>query len=151
MGVRMEMSSEDLKMLRDFNSWNEGKTADARISIFDYLCFNASPDLLFGFASLFFCELIRVDGHYFIRERFDEEVYREWKAGNYEVRFIQKMMNHIHMRSLFQKEQLSDALALSCAQMIRDIWNKVFSDKSLVAEIDGESSEDISVTLVAAP
>lgn len=146
----MQFVDETLKMLADFQSWNEQKPGAARISIFDYLCFNATPDLLFGFASLFFCELVEIEGNYFIKERFGASAYGDWKKTTTDIRAIQRVMNHVHMRSLFQQQQMTDSLALACANLIAEAWNRVFKEKSLVAEVHGQTFEEISVTLVAA-
>lgn len=143
----MKLNDEDLHLLSDFNSWNEGQPQD-RISIFDYLCFNATPDLLFGFAALFFCELIKVEGHWFIQSRFDHESYERWKNKGLDVVEIQRVMNHIHIRSLLQQQPLDDSLAMACAQLIKRAWDQVHKEKMMVAEVHG--GEDISVTLVSA-
>lgn len=146
----MKISENHLALLSDYQEWNEGKAANDRLSLFDYVSFNATPDLLLGFAELFSCELVLVDHHYFIAERFDASSYEKWKTTLSDMRAIQRVINHIHMRTLLQSHPVGDALAVACAEAIAKIWNEVHRPKSLCAEVHGSVFDDVSVTLVAA-
>jgi hypothetical protein len=145
----MMFSAEVLKMLHDFRSWNSGKDGSQPISIFDYLCFTATPDALFAFASLFFIELIKYEDVFFIKERFDERVYREWKKRLDNVVEIQRAINHIHISQIFQNQDVDDELAFEVANLIQKIWSRVFAGDGLIAEVHGETAQDISITLVS--
>jgi hypothetical protein len=141
--------SKILGMLKDYNSWSRSETELKTISIFDYLCFTATPDALFAFASLFFIELIKYEDGLFIKERFDEAVYGEWKKRLDSVAEIQRVMNHIHIRQIFQNQVISDELAFESAKLIQNIWSRTFESDGLKAEVHGKTSQDISVTLVS--
>lgn len=146
----MRINEEQLRELEDFQSWNEGKAAADRLSLFDYITFEATPDLLLGFAALFFCELTEVEGHYFIAGKFDASVHEDWKRKLADPREIQRAMNNLHMSTLLQNAEVTDAQAKVCAQVIAAAWNEVHGPKHVVAEVHGTTLEDLAVTLVNA-
>jgi len=146
----MKISENHLELLSDFQVWNEGKAVHDRITLLDYVSFNATAELVLGFGELFFCELILVDQNYFIESRFDFATYAKWKASLPDIRAIQRVINHIHMRTLLQSHPVSDALAVACAETIAKVWNEIHRAKSLRAEVHGSVFDDVSATLVAA-
>jgi hypothetical protein len=146
----MRFNEEQLRELDGFQSWNEGKAGAGRLSLFDYVTFEATPDLLLGFAALFFCELTEVDGHYFIAGKFDAAVYEDWKRRKPDAREIQRAMNNLHMSALLQNAEATDSQARVCAQVIAAAWNEVHGPRHVVAEVHGTTLEDLAVTLVNA-
>jgi hypothetical protein len=146
----MRFGEEQTRDLEDFQSWNEGKTGADRLSLFDYATFAATPDLLLAFAALFFCELVEVDGHYFIAEKFDAAVYEDWRRKQPDAREIQRVMNNLYMSTLLQNAEVTDAQAKICAQVIAAAWNEVHGPKHVVAEVHGTTLDDLAVTLVNA-
>lgn len=146
----MKISNKALRLLSDYGEWNSDKSDGNEITIFNYLCFNATPDLLFAFASLFFIELISFEGSYFIKERFTKEVFFEWESRLTTHVEIQRVMNHIHVCQLFQHQELQEDVVFESAKLIQKVWNNVFSDLELIAEIHGETVEEVSITLVSA-
>lgn len=146
----MRFSEEQTRDLEDYQSWNEGRSAADRLSLFDYATFAATPDLLLAFAALFFCELTEVDGHYFIAEKFDAEAYVDWRRRQPDMREIQRAMNNLYMSTLLQNAEVTDAQAKICAQVIAAAWNEVHGAKHVVAEVHGTVLDDLAVTLVDA-
>jgi hypothetical protein len=146
----MRINEEQLRELEDFQSWNEGKAGAERLSLLDYVTLDATPDLLLGFAALFFCELTEVDRHYFIAEKFDAGVYEDWKRRQPDARQIQRAMNNLHMSTLLQNAEVTDSQARVCAQVLAAAWNEVHGAKHVVAEVHGTTLEDLVVTLVNA-
>jgi hypothetical protein len=144
----VKISTETTERLSDFRSWNEGKCEADRISLLTYATFVATPDLLFAFASLFFCELVEVEKHYFIKDRFDVRVYEDWKKRLDDPRAIQRVMNHIHISTLLQNADVDEAQARSCAELLAAAWNEVHLRRGATAEVHGTTLEDLSVTLV---
>jgi hypothetical protein len=145
----MKIPESHLGLLSDFQGWNEGKAVHDRITLLDYVSFNATAELLLGFGELYFCELILVDDNYFIESRFDFSIYAKWKASLPDMRAIQRVINHVHIRTLLQSNPVSDELAVACAETIAKAWNEIHRAKSLCAEVHGSVFDDISVTLVA--
>jgi len=146
----VKFSEEQLRELEDFQSWNEGKCDAERITLFEYASFKATPDSLMAFAALFFCELTEVEDHYFIADRFDARVFAELKSEWTDLREVQRIMNRLHMSTLMQNAEISDTLAKVCAQVLAASWNEVHGAKHVVAEVHGNTLEDLSVTLVDA-
>jgi hypothetical protein len=144
----MRFSDEQTRHLEDFQSRNEGKSAADRLSLFDYASTAATPDLVLAFAALFFCELIEVDGHYFISEKFDVAVYEEWKRKQPDLREIQRIMNSLYMSTLLKNAEVTAAQAKVCAEVIAAVWNEVHGAKHAVAEVHGTTLQDLAVTLV---
>jgi len=117
------------------------------ISLLDYVGFVATPDLLFAFAELFRPALILHSGVYFIKDRFDAALFDEWKERLGDVRSVQKMMNHLHLSTLFQNQVISDDVAVWSSRVIADIWSSTFSHLGLEGLAFGESLHDAAVTL----
>jgi hypothetical protein len=132
--------------LSDFQSWKEGE--DGPSTLLHYAAFTATPDQLFGYAALFFRELIEVDGHYFFADEFDAAAHAKAKAELPDGRDLQRRLNALPMRRLLQNADIDDAAAVSCAQMIAAAWNEVHAHEGVTAEVHGETLEDLIVTLV---
>lgn len=144
----MHVSKESLQALREFNRWKSGAQG-ASFSLLDFVCCVCTPDLLLGFAELFSPELVLHDGAYFIASRFDERTYEAWKNRGTKLREIQRVMNHIHMSTLLQREEVSLNVAREAAEAVASIWTLVFRDSGLSGEVVGEEFEDLAVTLSA--
>jgi hypothetical protein len=56
-------------------------------------------------------------------------------------------MNHIHITSIFQNQDLDFEVANCAAKLISDCWNREFRECSLEAEVVGETIGDLAVTL----
>jgi hypothetical protein len=132
--------------LREYSSWNTGKLAEDRITLFDYSTFIATPDILFAMAELFDPKLYRFEGCYFIEEKFSEDIYLSWKLKGLGKREIEKVMNHIHITSILQDSDMSIALAKHCCELIVDMWNKIFRNNNITSEVLGSNLEDLSIT-----
>lgn len=146
----MRFNEEQVRDLDDFQSWNEGKSSADRLSLFDYATFKATPDLILALAALFFCELVEVEGHYFIAEKFDASAYDDLKRKLEDGREIQRVMNNLYMSTLLQNAEVTDELAKVCAQVVAAAWTEVHGAKHVVAEVHGTTLEDLAVTLVNA-
>ncbi len=144
----MRISETQLAGLDDFHAWNEGKTSAERISLLDYATFNATPELLFAFAALLLCDLIEVEGHYFIADRFNRVFYERWKLQLNDGKSVQRVMNHLHISTLLQNAELTDDLAKSCADLIASAWSEAHAAKGVVGEVHGTTLDDLAVTLV---
>jgi hypothetical protein len=141
----VRFTEAQLQTLGDFQSWSEGE--DGPVSLLDYAAYTATPDQLFGFAALFFRELREVDGHYYFADSFDEKLYAEWHSRK-PGREIQAAMNELPMSKLLGNADVDAAAAMNCARLVAAAWNEVHGDKGVVAEVHGETLEDLAVTLV---
>jgi hypothetical protein len=144
----MRIPTEALARLPDYQSRNAGRSESARISLEEYATLVATPDLLFAFAALFFCEMVEVEKHYFIKERFERGVYEDWKTRRDDLRDIQRVMNRLQVSTLLQGAQMDDALARSCAELLAAVWTEVHIRRGVTAEVHGTTANDLSVTLV---
>lgn len=141
----MRFTEAQLQALGDFQSWSEGE--DGPVSLLDYAAYTATPDQLFGYAALFFRELIEVDGHYYFADSFDEKLHTEWRSGK-PGREIQATMNELPMSKLLGNADVDSGAAMNCARVLAAAWNEVYGRRGLVAEVHGETLEDLAVTLV---
>lgn len=141
----MRFNDTQLERLGDFQSWKEGE--DGPVSLLDYAAYTATPDQLFGYAALFFRELVEIDGHYFFADAFDEKLYAEWRSKK-PGREIQRAMNELPMARLLGNADVDAASAKHCAQLLATAWNEVHARKGVVAEVHGATLEDLAVTLV---
>jgi len=102
---------------------------------------------LFAFAELLRPPLILHEGAYFIKDRFDAVLFDDWKQRLGDLEAVQKMMNHIHISTLFQNQEISSDVAVWSARVIADIWTSIFSHLGLQGLAFGESLQDAAVTL----
>lgn len=144
----MRISTEALARLSDYQSRNEGRSDSERISLEEYATLVATPDLLFAFAALFFCEMVEIEKHHFVKERFERDVYDDWKTRYDDRRDIQRVMNRMQVSTLFQGAQMDDLLARSCAELLAAAWTEVHVRRGVTAEVHGNTADDLSVTLV---
>lgn len=141
--------SDLLHQLGDLQKWKRsGKTVDFRL--IDYVFCVGTPDLLFGYAELLVPELIEQDGALFIAERFDQDTYHSWMSRLNDQVAVQRVMNHLHLSSLLQDQEVSDNVAREAAIRIASVWSRVFAEKGLVGEVYGSTLDDLEVSLVAA-
>jgi hypothetical protein len=143
----MDVDRSIIDKLDDYSLWNEGKDESDRISLLDYACFNATPDLLIAVMELLNPTLINHEGSYFIKTRFDKSTYDDWKKEAVEKKEVEKVMNHIHVTSIFQNQDLDIEVAELAAILITNCWNREFENLSLEASVIGDSIEDLAVTL----
>jgi hypothetical protein len=141
----LRFNDVQLRHLGDFQAWKEGE--DGPVTLLDYAAYTATPDQLFGFAALFFRELVEVDGHYYFADAFDEKLYSEWRSRK-PGREIQASMNELPMAKLLGNADVDSAGAKQSAQLLAAAWNEVYGRKGLVAEVHGATLEDLAVTLV---
>ena len=142
----MRVNRQTLDELREYSKW-KSSSSSGEFSLFDFICCVATPDLLFGFAEVFYPELVLHNGAYFIESRFDETTFEAWTKKGTELREIQRVMNHIHMSTLLQGQGVSPDVARAAAEAVASTWTRVFHDRDLVGEVIGEGLEDLAVTL----
>jgi hypothetical protein len=145
----MRWSSEVLEQLSDFMTWKGSGplAAEHSFTLLDYVMCVGTPDLLFAFVELLMPSLVFHEGHYFFASGFSIDTYEAWKKKVMSITDIQKVMNHIHIESLFQGQDIPDAVAVAAAHTIACVWSKVFADKGIVGKAYGATFEDAEVTL----
>ncbi|MDQ7050516.1 MAG: hypothetical protein Q9M92_13700 [Enterobacterales bacterium] len=58
-------------------------------------------------------------------------------------------MNHIHITSILQGEELELNVAKNCAELIVDMWNKVFISKKVIGVVVGTELNNLAVTITS--
>ncbi|MEZ4385800.1 MAG: hypothetical protein R3A79_31065, partial [Nannocystaceae bacterium] len=90
------------------------------------------------------------DGTYYLAAHFDEYVHAQWTQRLDDPHEVQRVINLVHVSTLFAGRELSRAEALEVAALLAEIWSSLFAEVGLRGEILGEASDDIGVTLVDA-
>lgn len=139
----MNVPQELLVKLRDYQAWRSEKLD---FDLLDYVNCVATPDLLFGFLELLCPSLILHDGNYFLANHFNAATYDEWMSQLNDPVAVQKVMNHMHISTLFQQQDVPDVVAREAAQHIAACWSKALADKELIAEAFGDTLENAEVT-----
>ena len=135
-------------LLSDFTAWKAtGPSDDKEFGLLGYLGCVATPDLLFAFVELLAPELVRHEGSYFIAERFSVEVYEQWQSRLDDPREIERVVNHLHMTTLFQEQDVPDEVAVAAAHTIAELWTRHFESLGLVGVAYGETFDSAEVTL----
>jgi len=135
-----------LKKLSDFQQWRRSPDGEG-ITLLDYVGFVATPDLFFAFDQLFHPDLLVHDGNYYLASHFEPEIYREWSERTNDVVEIQKVMNHVHISTVFQNQSMDDDVAIAIARKLEVHWSLVFRDNGLRGLAFGSAFDDAAVTL----
>lgn len=142
----MRPNDSVMAQLADFDAWSRSGPQGAEISLIDYVGFVATPDLLFGFASLFWPDLIVYQGLRFLASGFSPALYEQWRGKGLDSREIQRVMNHVHVSTLFQNQQISDETAVEAARILATIWSRTLGPEGLATEAVGSSLDDAAAT-----
>lgn len=136
--------SEVLRSLPDFRSWGAGQN---EFDVLDYAMCTLTVESFCAVASLLGPELIVHDGEYFLKSRFDLAAFEDWHKQLNDSRQIQRVMNHLHIRSLFRDQAVSDRVAVFIADEICRHWDRSFAARGLASERVGATFDDVQVTL----
>jgi hypothetical protein len=142
----MRVKDSVLSQLRDFHAWAAGGATAGPISLLDYVGFIGTPDMLFGFAELFHPELTVHEGRRFLASGFSNATYDAWVQQGRTPEEIQRVMNHLHISTLFQQQEISDEVAVEAARAIASIWSRTLGPDGLTVEAIGADFTDAAVT-----
>lgn len=142
----MQPDQSIMTQLTDFNEWSKTGPQQHPLTLLDYVGFVATPDLLFGFAALFWPDLIIHDGLHFLASGFSTEVYDQWQRAGKTPCEIQRVMNHVHVSTLLQQQAISDETAVEAARTIAMVWSRTIGPEGLITEAVGGDLDDAAVT-----
>lgn len=142
----MRPGSAVLSQLANFNAWLKTGSSAEKIDLLDYIGFVATPDLMFGFASLLWPELIIHDGLHFLASGFSPAIYERWKQTGCNAQDIQRAMNHIHVSTLLQNQEISDEVATEAAHLIASFWSRTLGPDGLVVDVVEGGLDQAAVT-----
>ena len=142
----MRLKESVMSQLNDFRAWSATGAAPGPISLFDYVGFIATIDSLFGFAALFLPDLVVHDGLRFLASGFSGETYDAWVREGKTPHEIQRVMNHVHISTLLQQQEVSDEAAVEAARVIAEIWSRTLGTEGLIAEAVGTGFADAAIT-----
>lgn len=140
-----------LSQLTDFRAWALGGADPGRVTLLDYVGFVSTPDLLFGFAELFFPDLVVHEGRRFLASGFSIDTYEQWLNAGRTPEEIQRVMNHLHISTLLQQQNVSDEVAVEAARIVAQVWFRTLGPEGVAVESGGAGLEDAAVTFFDAP
>jgi hypothetical protein len=135
----------------DFHAWSATGAASGPISLIDYVGFIATLDSLFAFAALFFPDLVVHDGLRFLASGFSSTTYEAWLKEGRSGHDIQRVLNHLHICSLLQQQEVSDEAAVEAARIIAEIWTRTLGPEGLTVVTSGSTLSDAAVTFFETP
>ena len=141
-----ELSAPLAEQLTDYQAWRRQAKGD--FDLIDYTGSVMTPDIYFATEELICPTLIVHDEIYFLKSHFDPAIYAQWKKKLSDTIEIQRIMNHLHICTLFQQAEMSDELAVELASRIAGLWSMFFLPLGLIGESLGTNFEDASITLV---
>jgi hypothetical protein len=144
----MKVPADVLADLPDFREWADG---EREFDLWDYAMCVATPDLFLALLEVLEPELVLHDGEYFLAHGFSAEVYEQWCQKLDDKLAIQRVINHLHISSLFQGRAVPDRVAAFAATHLARHWSLVFADKGLVGEAYGDNLDEAEVTLCRRP
>ena len=86
------------------------------------------------------------EGHVFLASRFEVASFDAWRNRGLELREIQRVMNHVHVSTVLQNQDVSDAVAREVARVLAAVWTRTLGAEGLEVECFGESFHDAAVT-----
>jgi hypothetical protein len=138
------LSDKILTDLKEFQAWRRSK---GDFDLLDYASCIATPDSFFAFHALFAPTLVLHEGFYFLASHFKASLYVDWMQQLRDPIAVQKVMNHIHIATIFQQQYISDHVAVEAATRLAECWSQLFANKGLVAKAFGSNLHDAEVTL----
>lgn len=145
----MRLKDSIIRELSGVRAWSQTGADGKTISLLDYVCFTATPDMFFGFAALFYPELITHEGRRFLASGFTVAAYDAWAQQGRTANEIQRVLNHLHVSTLIQNQELSDEVAVEIARVVAHIWARTLGPEGLVVEALGSTFVDAAVTFFA--
>ncbi len=133
-------------MLKDYQAWAARKP---QLDLFDYVTCVATPDSFFAFLELFLPDLVLHEGNYFLASHFEPRTYDDWKRQLKDPGAVQKVMNHVHISTLFQQQEIPDLVARAVARQLAVSWSITLAAKGLVTEMYGDTFEDLEGNLLS--
>lgn len=139
------MTSDTPRHLPRFEEWRDG--FEEPPGLWDYAVHRGGLTMALAFASLFWPDLVEVDGSVFIAEQYDATVYADWRTrlGD-QPDAIERVMNHVHLSDLFHpaSEDVPPEELDRLAGMMAETWRVALARQ--FPERDGhvvlESEED---------
>jgi hypothetical protein len=139
----MKPNPQVLGELSNYQAW--ASNSSSPITLLDYVGFVGTPDLLFAFAALFQPDVLVHDGFRFLASGFTAATYDSWKQRGLSGPAIQKVMNHVHISTLFQNQEVNDEVAVEASSLLRDLWRRTL-DEDLAVESGGTCLHSAFVT-----
>jgi hypothetical protein len=91
----------DDKIVEEFAEWKHANPDN--FSWWNYLNLKSDLDTALAFSKLYCPEIICVDGCAFLKDRYDENIYLEWKSEiENDYTTIEKMVNLYSLEDIFQ-------------------------------------------------
>ncbi len=136
------LDPSELEAIRDFGE------APRPLTFWDFLGVRGNFELAAAFSTLFWPELVEVNGCVLLKEQLSRTDLTEWteklegdRAG------IEAMVNHVHMYDLFPNVELnvSDRVLLHLAQTLRLCWlaaaREQFPERNIDVELTNGPAE----------
>jgi hypothetical protein len=140
----MKTPRDVLNSLQDYRAWANGKP---RFDLIDYAMCTSTSDGLCAFLELAVPPLRLHDGSYFLEHNFDEATYEAWRSRLGSIEDVQRVMNHLHVSSFLQGEDVPDIVAVHIARGLAECWSRAFGHLGLEAVALGSTLQDAQVTL----
>lgn len=142
----MKVDKTVIGQLKEFRSWAESGPNPKSFTLLDYVGCIATMDTFFAFAELFSPEIIVHEGRHFLASGFSIEIYDQWIAAGKSGEDIQRVMNHIHISTLLQDQEITEKVSLEVARVISEIWSKTLSSYGVLTEVIDAGFQDVAVT-----
>src|SRR5262245_5878841 len=107
----MRIKDSVIAELQDLHAWSKTGGTGALVSLLSYVGFIATQDMLFAFAELFLPDLVVHEGRHFLASHFKQATYDSWVQQGTSPEEVQRVMNHIHISTLLQNQEVSDEAA----------------------------------------
>ena len=135
--------------LRDYARWRKTDLG-GDITLFDYAGFIATPDILCAVFALFNPTCVLYRGGCFLANHFEEASYKTWSDKLNSMVEIQRVMNHVHISTVLQNQEVSDMMACQCTELLGRAWEKSLQEFDVRIESGGSGYDDAYVTFYQA-
>jgi hypothetical protein len=126
--------------IKKYNNWKNQFTDTSKVTVFEYISFNVHPEDVLIISSLFFPNLVEVNGAVFLEMQYSYNSYLSWlNHFGSDRQALEKMMNHVHMYDIFgHSNNVDDTVYEQVGMLLQIAWTKHFKseypDKNIVVD-----------------
>lgn len=119
------------ELINEYKLW---KTANPdNFNWWSYVNMKSDLQTALGFAKFFYPEIIEIDNCFILKDRFSDEIYKQWKSNLESKTEIEKMMNLYEVKDFFhinrnEDENLEDQIA-TLGKVLQHFWSQSFKER----------------------
>ncbi|WP_433958679.1 hypothetical protein [Cytobacillus horneckiae] len=126
----MSLFRDDL--IQEFNEYKEANLND--FSWWNYVNLKSDLQTALAFAKFFYPEVIQLDGYFLLKDKFNEQLFINWKESCYGDKIcVEKMMNLYELKDFFHininNEETEQEQLIELGNVLKLFWSMSFKER----------------------